>query len=298
MIIFFVGIFVVFLCLVGISVYSNQTFTLVHYEFGTGKNETRFHTASGNGKTSKEDVKAVYLTDLHGQSYGNHNQKLLAAIQEQNPDMIFVGGDMMVKEPTPDFSVVLALIKELVKIAPVYYANGNHEKKIMDYWEESKDAFLLYKEEMESLGVRYLINDTVAVECKGKKFEITGLDLGLQHYRKFWHKPTLSVEELKRMIPDRKHGDVFRILLAHNPQYFELYAKFDIDLVLSGHVHGGIMILPWLGGVIAPNLRLFPKYDSGEFNESGTRMILSRGLGTHSIRFRIFNIPEVSVIHF
>lgn len=298
MVIFFVCIFIVFLGLVGVSVYSNRTFTLVQYKLDSVQKTKNRSPFIGNGSPSQKEVKAVFLTDLHGQSYGSHNQKLLAAIQRQKPDMILIGGDMMVKEPNPDFSVVLTLIKELIKIAPVYYANGNHEKKIMDYWEESKEAFLLYKEELKRLGVRYLINETTLVKCKGKSIEIIGLDLGLQHYLKFWHKPTLSEEELKRSLPEQKDTDVIRILLAHNPKYFSLYAKFDIDLVLSGHNHGGIVILPWLGGVIAPDLRLFPKYDSGKFQENGTTMILSRGLGTHCIRLRVFNVPEVSVIRF
>ena len=89
---------------------------------------------------------------------------------------------------------------------------------------------------------------------------------------------------------------MFQLLLAHNPEYLTAYAGWGANLVLSGHIHGGIMILPFLGGVIAPSYELFPKFDFGKFTEKNCEMVLSRGLGTHTINIRIFNKPEISVI--
>ena len=105
----------------------------------------------------------------------------------------------------------------------------------------------------------------------------------------------MTKEEVEKLLGSPKK-DTFSILIAHNPEYFPYYAAWGADLTVSGHIHGGIMRLPWIGGVISPSLRLFPKYDSGEFEENGKKMILSRGMGLHHIKLRFFNRPEISVI--
>lgn len=270
-----------FLVAVVNSYYNNRHFEVTSYDVS--------HQSKG------KEIKAVFITDLHSNSYGENNQRLLNAIRTQKPDLILIGGDMFVKDPEPDMTTALSFVEQLVQFAPVYYANGNHEKKVMDYWEESKDAFETYKSQLEKLGVTYLVNDSSVITYKGRNIEIAGLDLELRDYRKIWHSTELTVKELKEKIPKRKSSTDYRILLAHNPKYFDLYAKLDVELVLSGHVHGGIMILPVLGGVIAPDLRLFPKYDYGIFELGRTKMILSKGLGVHSIRLRVFNKPELTV---
>lgn len=278
----YVCIAVVLIGLIADWIYVHRTFQVVHYDLK---------------KPGKEEgVKIVFLTDLHNQVYGKNNEKLVRAIKAQKPDMILIGGDMFVKGISFDASVPLALMEQLVKVAKVFYANGNHEKKVMDEWEETKEAFWEYHENLTKAGVVYLMNDSRRITIKGRTFEIIGLDIGLENYRKIWHKPTLSVEELKKKIPECADDKDYRILLAHNPHFFELYAKTDVELVLSGHVHGGTIILPFLGGLIASNYRLFPKYDFGKFEKNGTTMILSKGLGEHSIKLRLFNIPEVSVV--
>lgn len=270
-----------FLVIVVNSYYNNRHFEVISYDVS--------HQSKG------KEIKVVFITDLHSNSYGGNNQKLLDAIRAQEPDLILIGGDMFVKDPEPDMTVALSFVEQLVQFAPVYYANGNHEKKVMDYWEESKDAFETYKSQLEKFGVTYLVNDSSVITYKGRNIEIVGLDLELRDYRKIWHRTELTVEELEEKVPKRKASTDYRILLAHNPKYFDLYAKLDVDLVLSGHVHGGIMILPVLGGVIAPDYRIFPKYDYGTFESERTKMILSKGLGVHSIRLRVFNKPELTV---
>ncbi len=263
-----------------LSIYYNSRFQIVSYDL----------------IENKAFLKIVFVSDLHSATYGVKNEKLIRSIEEEHPDLILIGGDMFVKDPEPDMSVAFSFIKEIVKLAPVYYANGNHEKKVMEYWKESKEVFANYKRELEQLGVTYLVNESSTITYQGRTIEIIGLDLELRDYRKIWHKYELKKEEIKKMVPARKSSTDYRILLAHNPRYFRLYQTLDVNLVLSGHVHGGIMILPILGGVIAPDLRLFPKYDFGLFQGGNTKMILSKGLGVHSIKFRIFNIPELTVI--
>ena len=108
-------------------------------------------------------------------------------------------------------------------------------------------------------------------------------------------KGRMDAAYLKRLLGKPSAGE-YNILIAHNPDYFPAYAEWGADLVLSGHVHGGIMRLPLLGGVLSPALRLFPKYDGGLFQEGGSTMILGRGLGSHTIPIRIFNPGELIVV--
>lgn len=267
----------------------------IHWVYVTNHVKAVYYDVTARKKGDR-DVNIVFLTDLHNNSYGKYNSRLIQNIQSQKPDIILIGGDMLIKSPEPKIEIPVALIKELVKIAPVYYANGNHEKKIMEYWEESRELFLAYKGQLEQMGVHYLIDASEHIQINGRQIEIIGLDLELEHYRKIWHKSTLNTEKLSRKIPNRSSSEEYRILMAHNPQYFQLYSKMDIDLVVSGHNHGGMIIIPFLGGVIAPNLRLFPKYDFGQFRSENGTMVLSKGLGVHSFQIRLFNIPEISVI--
>ena len=130
---------------------------------------------------------------------------------------------------------------------------------------------------------------------KMDEMDIYGLDLPEYWYHKFWEKRDFSKEEVEKLLGSPKK-DTFSILIAHNPEYFPYYAAWGADLTVSGHIHGGIMRLPRIGGVISPSLRLFPKYDSGEFEENEKKMILSRGMGLHHVKLRFFNRPEISVI--
>lgn len=203
-------------------------------------------------------------------------------IQRQNPDILLVAGDMTVKNGNHTESVT-AFLKEIVSVAPIFYAPGNHEIRMPEYE--------VYQQSLKQMGIKYLKNE--AVSCG--EVDIYGLDLPEYWYHKVWQKREFSKEKVEKLLGSVKK-DKFSILLAHNPEYFKSYAKWGADLTVSGHIHGGIMRLPWIGGVISPSLRLFPKYDSGEFEENGKKMILSRGMGLHHIKLRFFNRPEISVI--
>lgn len=274
---------------VAISAFYSSRFTCVTYQFDNKKNSK---------ENAQEKVKIIFITDLHSKQYGKNNEKLVQAVRKQKPDMILIGGDMFVKDEHPDMHVALAFVKEMVKIAPVYYANGNHEKKVMEFWEASKEPFGEYVGALKGAGVHFLMNESEKITLKGRTFEIIGLDLPLMYFRKIWNATELTLEDIQdsNLIPERTGEEDLRILLAHNPKFFDAYAKADVDYVCSGHVHGGLVRLPLLGGVIAPDLTLFPKFDSGTFTSGKTTMVLSRGLGVHSIPIRMFNVPELSVI--
>ena len=227
----------------------------------------------------------VLLTDLHGCMHGQKNSKLLHMIEKAQPDFICIAGDMTVKNGHHTDEMT-ELVQQLCRTYPVYYSSGNHEKKM--------PAADDYKEKLKEAGVCYLENESIAIEGN---IVIYGLDLPEQWYHKFWQRREMKAEHLEQLLGVCRE-DCFTLLLAHNPEYAEQYAAWGADLTVSGHVHGGIMRLPLLGGVIAPSLRLFPKFDAGLYSfREGRAMIVSRGLGLHHIKLRFFNRPEVSVIN-
>ncbi len=233
-----------------------------------------------------QPVRIVMLADLHGTVFGRNNERLIRKIDSLHPDMICIAGDMTVKDGRGS-AACIALCKEIVRLCPVYYAMGNHEIRMEHYQD--------FSSELKKAGVFVLDNEYARFFASGKNIGVYGWSAGEWFYHKCWHKRILTVKELEHQLGVPGQG-TFHILLAHNPEYFQTYCEWGADLVLSGHVHGGIARLPWFGGVISPSLRLFPKYDAGEFRERYGTMILSRGLGTHHIRLRFFNVPEISVI--
>lgn len=224
------------------------------------------------------------LTDLHGCMHGHKNARLLRMLERVSPDYICIAGDMTVKNG--DFTdEMLELLKILAERYPVYYAPGNHEIRMPEYDE--------YRIQLAQFGVQYLENKVFPI---GGNVLVYGLDLPEYWYHKVWEKREMGVEELRNCLGECDET-CFSILLAHNPEYFPQYAQWGADLTLSGHVHGGIIRLPVLGGVIAPSLQLFPTYDAGLYEQRGRRMVISRGLGLHTVKLRYFNRPELSVIN-
>ena len=151
-----------------------------------------------------------------------------------------------------------------------------------------------YAEALRDCGVILLENEKASFEAEGLGAEIYGFELPESYYRKF-AREELKEEELEQVLgkPDEEK---YNILIAHNPVYFPVYARWGADLTVSGHLHGGIIRIPGIGGIITPQARLFPKYDAGHFRREGKDLVVSRGLGTHTVNLRIFNPPELSVI--
>ncbi len=259
----------------------NYTLTVEHYQFIGNTSEVQ-------GKENKKEkpIRIVMLADLHGSVYGKENKRLVGKIRQLNPDIICMAGDMTVKNGK-GIESCKALCQKLLEIAPIYYVPGNHEIRM----EERQQ----YEKDLRQLGVCLLDNTKVMVEVREKQFYIYGLNLPEEWYHKFWEKCEITQDDITKQIGEAQE-DKYNLLLAHNPEYFSNYCKWGADLVFSGHVHGGIAKLPVLGGVIDPSLRIFPPYDSGVYREGTARMVLTRGLGTHHIRFRFFNVPEISCI--
>lgn len=245
-------------------------------------------------KKLKKDGRAVLLSDLHNKSFGKENEKLLAAIERIRPDMIWIAGDMYTCEKDADARTAEAFVERLAQKYPVYYGNGNHEHKTGIFPEDYGNVYGDFFAKMEKAGVRHLVNERVYLP--EFNMDIYGAEIGRDYYGKF-NSAKMEREYMDELLgrPDGSHACV---LIAHNPDYFPCYEKWGADLVVSGHVHGGLMRLPILGGAISPALKIFPKYDGGEFKEGKSTMILSRGLGTHTLPIRIFNPGELVVVEF
>lgn len=237
--------------------------------------------------------KFILISDLHNQVYGKDNKCIFDKIKQEKPDYIIIAGDMMVRRVTENFKKALAFMKEISKYCPVFYGNGNHEQKLKSL-DETRELYYQYIKELESYGIVHLENKTTEIIRNNEKIYITGLELEKEFFSKR-KRPKLTKEHLEELIGIKKEG--FQILIAHNPMYFKEYAEWGADVVMSGHVHGGIVRLPMLGGVISPELIFFPEYYGGIYSKNGSKMVLSRGLGTHTIKIRVFNKPELVVIN-
>lgn len=240
----------------------------------------------------EEDIRMVVLADLHNREFGENNQRLISLVKEQNPDIIMCVGDF-VNGDEKDIQVAQNVLKELLKIAPIYFSNGNHEIE----HEETFQSDL--RQTFEATGATVLEYNYEDVEVSGQKLRIGGL-YGYCVPAKYLKTGEASPEECE-FLEDFMDTDKYTILLCHMPCIWsagEGLEEWDIDMVLSGHAHGGQIRIPFVGGLYAPDQGWFPGEVSGQYvSKDGTRtMILSRGLGSSMWIPRFNNIPEVVVV--
>lgn len=241
-----------------------------------------------------KNVRIVFLSDLHNQTYGEKNSRLLRKIKEADPALILIGGDMLVGKKGRSYAPAFTLVRELAGQFPVYYANGNHEQRMKEWPEEYGEAYVQYKEELKRAGVHFLENSSQELVCGGCKLRLTGLEIPAECYSHF-RKVRMPEGAVKERIGEAKEG-AYEILLAHNPSFMEEYLEWGADLVLSGHLHGGIVCLPGVGGAVSPAFDIFPKYSGGHYREGERDIVVSRGLGVHTICVRLFNPAELVVL--
>lgn len=239
--------------------------------------------------------KILFLSDLHNQEYGYHNEILIQKIKEIEPTLILIGGDMFVKKAQYSYEPALSFVKEIARYFPVYYANGNHEQRRKEHPEDYEQSYMAYKEELERSGVSFLENDSRDFLFEQCRLNITGLEIPEECYAHF-HEEPLSVQEIVDRI-GTPQKDVYQILMAHNPTYMEKYVDWGADLILSGHLHGGVVRIPGVTGVISPAFKLFPKYSGDHYREGDSDIVVSKGLGVHTIKVRLFNPAELIVLH-
>lgn len=248
-----------------------------------------------NKKISKEfnDFKIVQLSDFHSSGYKDTTEIIISKVKEIKPDIIVMTGDM-VNWRTKDTDELKKLLNSLADLCPMYYVTGNHEQLseglITGKYQNILDL-------LDELNITFLRNEYVEIERNGEIINLYGMDIPLDSktakYPSNWQLENDYVERNLPQIDSSK----FNILLSHNPVYLKQYSKWGADLVLSGHMHGGIIRIPIIGvGILSAEKSLFPKYDDGKFNKGDTTMIVNRGIGTSSFDLRVFNNPEISVI--
>ncbi|MDU2163050.1 metallophosphoesterase [Intestinibacter bartlettii] len=247
-----------------------------------------------NKKVPKEfdGYNIVQISDLHSKLFGENNKKLIQKIKSLNPDIVVVTGDLIDGENN-NYNVALDFMKEISKLYRVYYIIGNHEQKslIKKYKDEYKDYF----NKLHQIDFVNLDNNKVEIVKGDSNINLYGLTVPYSCYKYlFDNQETTSIDidflEEKLVKVDREQ---FNILLAHTPFYFDEYEKWGADLTLCGHVHGGIVRLPLVGGLLSPDRKFFPKYDLGEYIKNKSTMIVSKGLGGSKVLIRVNCKPEI-----
>ena len=247
-----------------------------------------------NKKVPKEfdGYNIVQISDLHSKLFGENNKKLIQKIKSLNPDIVVVTGDLIDGENN-NYNVALDFMKEISKLYRVYYIIGNHEQKalIKKYKDEYKDYF----NKLHQIDFVNLDNNKVEIVKGDSNINLYGLTVPYSCYKYlFDNQETTSIDidflEEKLGKVDREQ---FNILLAHTPFYFDEYEKWGADLTLCGHVHGGIVRLPLVGGLLSPDRKFFPKYDLGEYIKNKSTMIVSKGLGGSKVLIRVNCKPEI-----
>lgn len=273
------------LILISAEVYRElHTFQVTHYTVTSPK---------WKGQLTGETI--VFISDLHNHVYGEKNEALLSEIRKLNPTMILIGGDLLVGKEDVTVKPAREFAEALAKLCPVYYANGNHEQRMKEEPEKYKHAYESYKEALEESGVHFLENENIPVRMGEKKIRISGLELPIKTYEKF-KKHHVKAKDIRSKVGSADK-DTFQILLAHNPEYCEAYLEWGADLILCGHLHGGLICMPNGKSVVTPQFHFFPQYAGEMTSKNGQTVIVSRGLGTHTVNIRLFNKAEVVALH-
>ncbi len=228
-----------------------------------------------------DGLRIVQLSDLHNTVFRDGNEKPLSLVEQAEPDMIFITGDMLDSRKT-DVQAALSVAEKVVNIAPVYYVTGNHEARLAEYMD--------FERSLEKLGITVLRNRAVSIEKDGEAITIAGVD-----------DPTFVLTYLDKGAEKAYMNAVLEgigskgctLLLSHRPELFDVYAEQGIALAFSGHAHGGQIRLPLLGGLYGPDQGFFPEHDGGLYQKDDSAMIVSRGIGNSIFPFRVNNDPEI-----
>lgn len=242
-------------------------------------------------KRLKKNAKIVMISDLHNACYGEKNSELLHVVETISPDLILVAGDVIVGKTGLSVDTGVDFLNSLGESFPVFVGKGNHEMRTSIYEKYGDMWETLYERTKDK--VHWLINDSIYLA--DYNMTIYGLDMKPEYYRRFkklYMDSAYLEEELRK--PDKQS---YNILIGHDPDYFEEYAAWGADLCVSGHVHGGLIIIPHLGGLISPMIKFFPKYYKGVYNIGDSHMIVSAGMGLHTLKIRVNNEPDLVTIN-
>ncbi len=241
--------------------------------------------------------RAIFLSDLHDRDLAG-DERFWQVIERTDPAMIFCGGDMLNagRRGKGQARNALDLMKKLCEKHDVYAVNGNHEIRARENPERYELDYEDYEDQLRDAGVTVLSNESVTVSIGGMDINVAGYELPKEAYSRL--RPALPGPEDIRLALGEKDLDTYTILLAHHPDAVDAYSGWGSDLVLAGHIHGGLIVVPFLGGVAGGSLKLFPKYCRGSFREGQTRMIVTAGIGEHTPMLRMNNPYEIVVLEF
>ena len=232
-----------------------------------------------------EGFRIAQVSDLHNAEFGEGNEKLIQLLSQTDPDIIVLTGDLIDSRHT-DIEIALDFARLAIKLAPVYYVSGNHEARVREY-EDLKMG-------LAEAGMVILENQKVQITREGGSITLVGIgDPSFQEDYLFGDSESVARQAIEHQ---QNESDGYTILLSHRPELFDLYVDTEMDLVFSGHAHGGQFRLPFVGGLVAPNQGFFPKFDEGRFTEENTTMIVSRGVGNSIIPIRFNNRPEIVLV--
>jgi len=242
----------------------------------------RYKTGGENLPKEFNGFKIAHLSDFHNR---RKNDEIIERLKEEGPNIIAITGDFIDSRKT-NTQISLDFAKKLVSIATCYYVMGNHESRLTEIYPEFEKSLI-------EIGVTVLRNQVATIEKNGEAIQLIGIDDPRLSYKKDNIKRARMV--IKEHLSKIK-CEGYKILMCHRPEAFLEYVDAQIDLALTGHAHGGQIILPLIGGIIAPNQGLFPKYYKGMYSRDKTSMIVNRGLGNSLFPFRFNNRPEIIVI--
>jgi predicted MPP superfamily phosphohydrolase len=269
---------------------------------------TRYTICSSRLPKQLDQTNFVVLADLHNHTFGKKNIRLIKQIDKLSPEFILVAGDMINKKASCYPSHAYTLLEQLAKSYPIYYAYGNHEQRMERYPEMASDhklsaalnannlnhlysTWVEYKKRLSAAGVIFLNNENVLINKNSNKLRVSGVSIEHKYFERN-KNPEMEDGYLEKLVGESSKEE-YQLLIAHHPIYFKDYANWGADVIISGHLHGGMVRLPGVGGIISPQAKFFPKYQAGTYTEDDKHLVVSRGLGSHSIMPRLFNLPEL-----
>lgn len=267
-------LFIIAIILIVILYFENNSIIISNYKIKNKRIPKEF-----NG------FRIVHISDLHSKVFYHNNNGFIEKIKNQKPEIIVITGDIINRGNYKEKKAI-EFIHRIKSIAPIYFVAGNHEG-----WSQQFESL---SSKLREEGVTVLRNQKVDYKRENAKISILGVDdpsFNTRGYSEGHMDNGIMVKQIEKI----NKGDNFKVLLSHRPELFEIYARENIDLVFTGHAHGGQFILPYLGGLVAPNQGFLPKYYRGTYKKNKTTMVVSRGIGG---KFqRIGNKPEIVVVN-
>lgn len=255
-------------------IWQNNSMVITKFEYFNEKIPSEFH-----------DFTIAHISDLHNKKFGEDQIKILNKVKSASPDIIVITGDLIDRRKY-DLETAMIFIKGAIDIAPVYYVSGNHEA-----WSGN---FPSIKESLLDAGVNII--DNTEIELFKGKSSITILGVSDPDFLTSDYLEGTNTTELTKKLNQWSTDKNFKILLSHRPELFDLYCDNNMDLIFTGHAHGGQFRIPFVGGLIAPDQGLFPQFTSGSYHKNLSTMFVSRGLGNSIVPIRILNRPEIVVV--